>query len=236
MPSAYFNPADHLLDLVSVDTRKGNHADSQQRVEGLISKWRQHQNKVDVDEERPGSADLGGVHKKGDIAREKKSTGMIVALPVVLERHWKNLWRQKEVRCSSRDGIHLMPKELTCQVFSNRIIQPPLLACLFLLFFQRLSNGPSGAQDRIGLTIENTTALSFVGLLNAIAIFPADRNLYLHESKSSARYSPATFVLVYTLVEVGFELIAALAYGALVSYFVLDIHVNDPYQGKRVAD
>ena len=74
-----------------------------------------------------------------------------------------------------------------------------------------------GAQDRIGLTIENTTAAGFVGLLNAMAIYPADRDLYLHESKSSARYSPGTFVLVWTIVELGFELLGAFGYAAIVS-------------------
>lgn len=76
-----------------------------------------------------------------------------------------------------------------------------------------------GAQDRIGITIESTSAIAFVGLLNAMAIFPADRNLYLHESKSSARYSPATFVLTYTIVELGFELLGAFGYAAIVSRF-----------------
>jgi hypothetical protein len=79
-----------------------------------------------------------------------------------------------------------------------------------------LTHGPSGAQDRIGIAIESTTAIAFVGLLNAMAVFPADRNLYLHESKSSARYSPATFMVVYTGVEIGFEIFAACAYTAIV--------------------
>jgi hypothetical protein len=50
-----------------------------------------------------------------------------------------------------------------------------------------------------------------------MAVFPAERNLYLHESASSARYSSATFVLMYTLVELVPEVLAALAYGAIVS-------------------
>lgn len=107
--------------------------------------------------------------------------------------------------------------KLIMQIFFNRLFQAPLLGALFLLFFQRLKRGPSGAQDRIGLTIENTTAISFVGLLNAMAIFPADRNLYLHEAKTSARYSAGTMVLCYTIVEVGFEVLAAFGYAALVS-------------------
>jgi len=78
------------------------------------------------------------------------------------------------------------------------------------------ANARTGAQDRIGIAIESTSAITFVGLLNAMAIFPADRNLYLHEAKSSARYSPATFVITYTIVEIGFEVISALAYATIV--------------------
>jgi hypothetical protein len=74
----------------------------------------------------------------------------------------------------------------------------------------------SGAQDRIGITIESTTAIPFVGLLNAAAIFPGDRNLYFHEIKSSARYSPATFIIVYSIVELWAELFGSFAYAAIV--------------------
>lgn len=93
MPSEYFNPADHLLDLVSVDPRKSKQDGSQSRVMGLIEGWRGHSGKIDIEERVPAKVEGEG----GLIKREKKSTGMIVALPVVLERHWKNLWRQKEV-------------------------------------------------------------------------------------------------------------------------------------------
>ena len=102
---------------------------------------------------------------------------------------------------------------------------------MFILFFQRLQRGPSGtilsqfrvyklihegAQDRIGITIESTNSITFVGLLNAMAIFPADRNLYFNESRSSARYSSATFILTYSVVELGFELLGAFGYAAIV--------------------
>ena len=117
MPSAYFNPADHLLDLVSIDSRKGKYEESRHRVEGLIEGWRGYKGKTDIEEE--GTVGMGSGTEKGtsgskegaDIKREKKSTGMIVALPVVLERHWKNLWRQKEVRPSA--FCHFVPSSYT---------------------------------------------------------------------------------------------------------------------------
>lgn len=67
------------------------------------------------------------------------------------------------------------------------------------------------------MTIESTTALPFVGLLNAASIFPGDRNLYFHEAKSSARYSPATFIIVYSVVEIWAELLGSFGYAAIVN-------------------
>lgn len=188
MPSLYFNPADHLLDLVSVDSRKIYTAESVARVDGLISTWRARQTSAIGDEHGASS----GVTQGGE-----GSTPFWIAGPVVLERHWKALWRRKDV-------------------FFARLVQIPLLGALFLLFFQRLTHGPAGAQDRIGVTIENTSAIPFVGLLNAMAIYPLDRDLYLHESKSSARYGAATFLGTYTLVEVGLELLGSFGYAAIV--------------------
>ncbi|WRT65356.1 uncharacterized protein IL334_002299 [Kwoniella shivajii] len=191
MPSEFFNPADHLLDLVSVDPRPQGYESSLTRVKGLTSRWSTKTNKEHGEEKEKETG-------YNVLTRGGGTTSMKVALPVVLERHWKNLWRRKDV-------------------FFNRLVQTPLLGGLFILFFQRLNHGPSGAQDRIGITIESTSAIAFVGLLNAMAIFPADRNLYLHEAKSSARYSPATFMITYTLVELGFELAGAFAYAAIMN-------------------
>ncbi|OXG32398.1 ABC transporter family protein [Cryptococcus neoformans Bt120] len=195
MPSEFFNPADHLLDLVSIDPRVSYHDQSLTRVNSLTSQWRIRSAGQENGDEQGKNGAGSAIIKHGE-----GTTPMRIALPVVLERHWKNLWRRKDV-------------------FFNRLGQTPLLGALFILFFQRLTHGPAGAQDRIGVTIESTSAIAFVGLLNAMSIFPADRNLYLHEAKSSARYSPATFVITYSLVEVGFELVGGFGYGAIASTF-----------------
>lgn len=217
MPSEFFNPADHLLDLVSVDPRKATHEVSEARVRALTEAWRAvsasevgDEDLPHLDEKKRGwraSASLFASTfslaaparpSENKLSSGSRTTPMRVALPVVLQRHWLNLWRQPEV-------------------FFNRWFQAPFVGGMFIFFFQRLSLGPQGAQDRIGLTLQSTAALAFVGLLNSMAVFPAERNLYLHESQSSARYSPATFVLMYTLVELGPEIFASLGYAAIVS-------------------
>lgn len=222
MPSEFFNPADHLLDLVSVDPRSATHATSEARVRSLTDAWRAASRSETGEEELPHldekkrgwrrSASLfastfslsrpapkTSENELGTkLTSGSRTTPMRIALPVVLQRHWLNLWRQPEV-------------------FFNRWFQAPFVGALFIFFFQRLTHGPQGAQDRIGMTIQSTSALAFVGLLNSMAIFPAERNLYLHESQSSARYSPATFVLMFTLVELGPEIFGSLGYAAIVS-------------------
>jgi hypothetical protein len=93
MPSEFFNPADHLLDLVSIDPRQEVEADktSRRRVEGLTSAWRQ-KGVGETGEEMIGE---GGVDRQ--TTKGGATTRMWIALPVVLERHWKNLWRRKDV-------------------------------------------------------------------------------------------------------------------------------------------
>lgn len=121
MPSEFFNPADHLLDLVSIDPRVSYHDQSLTRVNGLTSQWRirsaGQENGDEQGKDGAGSASIK--HGEG-------TTPMRIALPVVLERHWKNLWRRKDV-------------------FFNRLAQTPLLGALFILFFQRLTHGPAGS-------------------------------------------------------------------------------------------
>jgi len=96
IPSEFFNPADHLLDLVSVDPRTSNHPTSLNRVEKLTSTWQTHAGKEDGVEDVDQHAAM--------VKRGEGTTSMLVALPVVLERHWKNLWRRKDVSNSLSSG------------------------------------------------------------------------------------------------------------------------------------
>ena len=98
VPSEFFNPADHLLDLVSVDPRPSNQPKSLERVHKLTSAWRA----------RAGATDAGEETKGGEASLIKRGEGtssMRVALPVVLERQWRNLWRRKDVGDSHERGL-----------------------------------------------------------------------------------------------------------------------------------
>ncbi|KAF8213711.1 P-loop containing nucleoside triphosphate hydrolase protein [Mycena galopus ATCC 62051] len=196
LPSLWFNPADHLLDLVTVDQRPGKTTDSRARVDGLIEFWNTHREKVDRVEG----------HQKSEattlqIVHESRFTPIYIAFPVVWERMFRNLWRQKDA-------------------FWGRLTQPPFAGILLLMFYERLRFGPTGGQDRIGVNLQSTGAIPFIGLICGIAVFPQDRQLFMHEYRSSAAYSCTTLILAYTLMELPSQIFAALLYAVFMNVAV----------------
>lgn len=141
MPTEFFNPADHLLDIVSVDPRPATHDASAERVHKMSELWDASTRKETGDEwpspSRPRSqSESESFQREGARARAagtpaaqihsgSHTTPMRIALPVVLERHWKNVSRQ-------------------VMVMANRFTQGPFVGAMFIFFFQRLNHGPSG--------------------------------------------------------------------------------------------
>ncbi|GAA5959155.1 hypothetical protein JCM21900_001409 [Sporobolomyces salmonicolor] len=184
-----FNPADFILDVVSVDHRSVEaEKRSSQRVSHILDTW----------SARASALPAGGIPEHGGMSAKLRNTPFARSFPVVLGRSFKNLRRQQEI-------------------FVARIANPPFMALLFWLFFARLGYGPSSAQDRIGL-LQETTALPFVGMLSCIAIFPFERELYFHEYKSSGRHSVTTFLLAYTVQETAVSIFSSLLFSIIFQY------------------
>ncbi|KAG0658490.1 hypothetical protein C6P46_005733 [Rhodotorula mucilaginosa] len=174
----HFNPADFVIDAVSVDYHSvEEEAASKASIDHLVAAWKKQKGIKDKDETAPLARPAAGQN----LSAKLRKTPFTRAFPVVLARSFKNLRRQPDV-------------------FIARLSNPPLMACLFWIYFARLGYGPSSSQDRIGL-LQETTALPFVGMLACIAIFPSEKNLFHHEWKSSARYGATTFLSVYTIQE-----------------------------------
>lgn len=85
------NPADWLLDLISIDNREGQAAVTGARVQAIIDSWAAHERKVDEDPAPKMDAELQG---QGALESDAQ-TSLLVALPVIMERMVKNMWRQK---------------------------------------------------------------------------------------------------------------------------------------------
>ncbi|GAA6018066.1 hypothetical protein JCM10207_006069 [Rhodosporidiobolus poonsookiae] len=188
-----FNPADFILDVVSVDHRSTEaEKRTSKRVSRIVDSW--------AAAPTPQAVGAGKKDEPAQPARAQKlrTTPFVKAFPTVLSRSFKNLRRQSDI-------------------FVARVSNPPFLALLFWLYFLRLGYGPSTSQDRIGL-LQETTALPFVGMLACIAIFPSEKQLFFHEYKTSARHSPTAFLLAYSLQETVVSLISSLLWSIIFIY------------------
>ncbi|GJE89059.1 P-loop containing nucleoside triphosphate hydrolase protein [Phanerochaete sordida] len=191
-----FNPADFAIDLVSASG--GPSVTHASHTGDLAHLW--NLRAADLkDAAIPSHDDPETPRIDGARPGRAQRTPTHIALPCLLDRMFRNTWRQGAA-------------------FRLRFVQPPLVGLAFLLFFLRLTKGPPGAQDRIGLVAECTSILSFVGFLNVVALYPAEKAAFFHDyTAAGARYSSASFLAAFTLFAIVPEVIAALCFTVLVN-------------------
>jgi hypothetical protein len=79
----FFNPADFLLDVISIDHRPEHEKETRERVDRLVAYWAQSE-KQKVGESTPSEpAPL--------IRKESRLTPMWIAAPILLERAFRNM-------------------------------------------------------------------------------------------------------------------------------------------------
>ncbi|KZV81463.1 P-loop containing nucleoside triphosphate hydrolase protein [Exidia glandulosa HHB12029] len=196
-----YNPSDFVMDLISVDVRgRRRQATTTARIDSLVQGWRNREKKQAEafgGSPPPSEESKEKVKTMQGIGEHDERTPMFVALPVLLERSWHNLWRQSDL-------------------FWTRLIQAPILAVCFFVFFLRLTHGATGAQDRIGIVAESTSALPFVGFLNLASLYPQEKTIFFHDYRSAGgRYNTATFVLAFTLFALIPEVLSAIGFAAV---------------------
>lgn len=122
------------------------------------------------------------------------------AFPILLQRGMINLRRQ--------------PNLLT-----GRITQLVGLGIVLTAFFTPLHNNYYSVQTRVGY-IQSMSSMFFVGMLNAIAMYPSERDLYYQESGRDGAYTLASFFFYYGALEVPMELVASVLFALLTVFAV----------------
>jgi len=84
------------------------------------------------------------------------------------------------------------------------------------LFFAPLKNDYEAVQSRMGF-IQEFAALYFIGMLQNIAVYPTERDVFYREEADSC-YSAETFILQYTTLEIPFEVLSSLVFGVVSAY------------------
>lgn len=185
------NPADYVLDLITVDLQQADReAITRQRVQKLIVNWDHktfHLGRRTSHIATP--AELGSL--------KRQMLPIRITYPLVLHRAAINFWRQPPL-------------------IMARSMQVVGIAIIMALFFAPLKNDYAAVQSRMGF-IQEFAAIYFVGMLQNIAIYPNERDVFYREEADNC-YSAETFMLQYTTLEAPFEIVSALIFGVLAAY------------------
>ena len=198
------NPADFALDLVTVDLQHITmETSTTERINRLIAIWKAIQAEIrdssgiDASELQPytlySSAAFGLIPIKGKF-KVRSRLSAIAAFPILIHRGLINLARQPNLA-------------------TGRITQLLGLGIVLTAFFAPLGNDYFSVQTRIGY-VTQISIIFFVGMLNAIAIYPAERAIFYRED-SEATYALEAFVLYYLALEVPLELVGSILFTCL---------------------
>jgi len=119
--------------------------------------------------------------------------------PLLLSRSWMNLSRQTEL-CLTR------------------ISQGLFFALILCCFYAPVGNDQNSIQNRVGNLYE-LTALCFIGMLNSIAIFPSERNVFYREY-FDGYYTARSFAFSYYAIAIPILLLTALGIAVLMIYAI----------------
>lgn len=192
------NIADFVLDLLAADRHlEGVDTKSSPRVDELCHHWKEFQER-DLGNQRQPSIDLETTTTHMEAAAceasARKPTSLVAALPLLLHRATLNLRRQPSL-------------------IMARIMQVVGLTIILTLFFAPLRHDSYSIQNRMGF-VQQVGAFYFVGMLQNIAVYPFERDVFVQENRDGA-YGPCAFLAAYSLLEVPFEIVSSLLFGVI---------------------
>jgi len=189
------NPADFLVDCCCVNTRNANsETESRALVERILDAYAQRRGKACDDAERGGAVEAESGESVA-LGIERPMAPLQVTLPLLVARSWRN---------TSRDPGQAIA----------RVMQILSFGAILCCFYTRLGHDDTrSVQNRMGLLYE-LMALVFVGMLNCIAVFPAERNVFFRET-ADGQYSTLSFVSCYSLLELPGEIVGSLVFAIM---------------------
>ncbi|KAH9904295.1 ABC transporter [Xylariomycetidae sp. FL2044] len=132
-------------------------------------------------------------------ALKHKRASFVVAFPYLFHRALINFRRQPPLLLA-------------------RTMQVVGLALVLSLFFAPLHHDYYSVQNRVGF-VQEIGAFYFVGMLQNVAIYPAEREVFYRED-DDAVYGVEAFLAAYTVLEVPFEILSCLIFGVLADFAV----------------
>ncbi|KIV99856.1 uncharacterized protein PV09_08524 [Verruconis gallopava] len=227
------NPADFAVDLITIDLQETQReATSRERVVRLTEAWKNelslsqkvegkshdstmsvmnvisttsstemitesHTNPGALEELASCTASISTPAELGALCRSSIPLGKI--LPVLLHRSITNFRRQP----------HLL---------IARTMQVMGLAILLTLFLAPLGDDFASVQNHVGF-VQNISAFYFIGVLQNLAVYPAERDVFYLENDDGL-YGVEAFILCYTLLEIPYDVSSCLLAGVFCVFAV----------------
>ncbi|ODQ83099.1 hypothetical protein BABINDRAFT_159556 [Babjeviella inositovora NRRL Y-12698] len=210
VPPPFTNVSDFILDVV---TR--GHGETiemaQSRIDTLISKWKTMGDNITG---KKTSVDLSCTDEIG-------STNRGSASPTSIENSYVDsavLFSKYGMRTKSQ-ALFFITFLVICKrsiisvwrcsdILISKVFQTIAFSILIALYFAPLKNDASGIANRLGLIQEGMNFI-FLGFLNNVACYPAERNTFYAEYDDNI-YGPLTFMLSYFVQEVPYEIFGTL--------------------------
>jgi ABC-type multidrug transport system ATPase subunit len=183
----HVNPADFALDLITVDIQHATREEaSREKVRKLIEAW--HPDLFPTT--RNGSITTPA--ELGSLAR--KPASFTAAYSILIRRATKNFFRMPDLIIA-------------------RIMQVVGLGIVLALFFAPLRTDYFAIQNRMGFLVE-IAPLYFVGMLNNIATYPMERDVF-YRDYADRIYGVEAFFLTYISITTPFEIISCIVFAVL---------------------
>lgn len=210
---SHVNPADYFLDLMTVDPRSEEaEKESKDRLETLTQAWTNSEDLTNtlkqVQEEKEARALNLNAEKEEKMYSLRSALPAYKAYPILVRRAYRNLLRDP-------------------QAALTRFTQVMAFAVIMTICFLRIDNDQTGVQNKLGFLYE-VLSLLFVGQLNAIAMFPGERNVFYRE-RIDGLYGTTTFMLSYMSIEIPLDLISVAGCSCL-TYFVIGLSLEDAWR------
>ena len=191
------NPADFVLDLITDGSYSAkDEIESSQRVAELCRRWKNTGSKTlaDQGQQHGRSSSTASIQAPAEVgAYVRTHSSFAIALPILLYRAMLNFRRQPRLAIARMQVVGL--------------------TVIFTLFFAPVHHDAYSIRNRVGF-IQQVGALYFVGMLQSVAIYPFERDIFIHETEDHA-YGAGAFLAAYTILEIPFEIISSLLFAVI---------------------
>jgi ABC-type multidrug transport system ATPase subunit len=211
----HMNPADYILDISSIDFRSHeNEMKSKALVAFLLTSYASH-----ATQHPPQGEGKGDIESVGVSASASSRASVLVSFDphdpraiIIPSSLSKPSFFTVFSLLFNRSYLNMIRQPL---IASNRVSQGVFFALILAAFYAPVGDNQNSIQNRIGCLYE-LTALMYIGMLSCIAIFPAERNVFLREYLDG-NYSLLPFFLSYFLIALPLLLVTSLLISALMA-------------------